>query len=470
MLKNLILETDSYKLSHAPAYPQNVIGMSSYIEARTGGRDLIIPFGLQMWLMKTLSRKITKTDIDEAQRFAKVHGEPFVRKPWEYIIHKYNGFLPVKIRSVPEGTPVRSGNALVTIESTDPYTYWLASYLETSLLRGFWYPTTIATLDYDIKKEIFHFYRISGADVNMVPFALHDFGARGVTSSEQAEIGGAAHLVNFSGSDTIEGVRAANYYYNDPMSGFSIPATEHSIECSWGSSPEQEYNYLNHVLDVYASTGTMVSIVLDGYDVYRAAEQLCTRLKSKIINSGAKVVFRPDSGDMFEVIPRLLNMQESAFGSVLNSKGYRKINNVGIIQGDGIDRSSIKLMLNKLLLLGYSADNMVFGSGGGLLQKVNRDTLRFAQKASAILVEDVTRGQADCFNQHWVGISKTTPGKESKSGRLTLVRSRVSGEYMTSTLDFNKNEFEDVMQTVYNNGLTTNKTTLAEIRSRCFIG
>lgn len=459
---NPILATDSYKLSHAFAYPKDVTGMYSYIEARTQGMDIIIPFGLQIFLKKYLSQPITWENINEAEAFTKIHGEPFAREKWEYILRKYNGYIPVEIWSVPEGTPVRSGNALVTIECTDPEVFWVCSYIETALQRALWYPSTIATLDYSIKKEINHFYNISGADKNMLLFAIHDFGARGVSSSEQAELGGAAHLVNFMGSDNIEGVRAANYYYNETMSGFSVPATEHSVECSFGSDNESEEAYLNHVLTIFAKPEAIVSIVIDGYDVFRAAETLCTKFKQKIIDSGAKVVFRPDSGDMMQVVPRILQMQASAFGTITNDKGYKKINNVGIIQGDGVDHMNIKSLLGKILALGYSADNIVFGSGGALLQKVNRDTFKFAQKASAVRKDGI-----------WISIAKrpiTDSSKTSKGGRLTLVHSMLTGEHMTVSIEkaFNE-EFTESMKIVYKNGKLFNNSTLAEVRARCAI-
>lgn len=464
---NPILATDSYKLSHSFAYPENITGMASYIEARTNGKDIIIPFGLQMYLKKYLTQPVTMEHINEAEAFAAAHGEPFNRENWEYIVDYYGGYMPVTIFAIPEGTPVRSGNAIVTIECYDPKVFWLSSYLETAIQRAVWYPTTIASMDYAIKKDIAHFYRISGADMSLLPFALHDFGARGVSSAETAEIGGAAHLVNFMGSDTIEGIRAANYYYDHPMAAFSVPATEHSIECAFGSSNEEEEQYLEHVLNKLAKPGGIVSIVIDGYDVYRAAQTLCTKFKDKIIASGAKVVFRPDSGDMMEVVPRILQMQEATFGfdyvSAPGGTKYKKVKYVGIIQGDGVDHMSIKSLLGKLLVLGYSADCVIFGSGGALLQRVNRDTFKFAQKASAI-----------CIAGEWVGISKNPKiggeWKKSKSGVLSTFRNRITGEH--ATLDVTKeisDEFENEMVLVYENGELLNTSTLAQVRERAKI-
>lgn len=459
LASNPILATDSYKLSHYGGYPKNVKGMFSYIEARSKG-DTIVVFGTQMWVIKNLlSRQITMAHIDEAEAFAKAHGEPFERAGWERVVKVYNGYIPVRIRAVPEGTRVPSGQIIVSIECTDRELFWLASYIETSLLRGIWYPTTIASNDYKNWRVIRRFASETSDTLDLVPFTLHDFGGRGVTCSEQAEIGGAAHTVFFKGSDTIEGIRAANHYYFSEMAAFSVVATEHSIQCSYGPSRQREY--LEHIINTFAKPGAIVSIVLDGYDVYREAQTLC-EMRDKIVASGARIVFRPDSGDPLEVIPRLLRMQELAFGTTRNTKGYKVINNVGIIQGDGVDLESMSAILEKITEMGYSASNIVFGSGGGLLQKVNRDTFKFAQKASAVQL----------ISSEWQPIFKdpvTDPGKTSKKGRLTLVRSKVTGEYCTAQIDSAVPldvEWEDVMVDVYDCGKLLYASTLEEIRER----
>lgn len=484
---NLVLAVDSYKLSHAFAYPKNIVGMASYIEARTKGVDIMVPFGRQALLQKYLGVPINKDDIDEAEAFAKAHGEPFDRTVWDHILEKYNGYMPLYIRGVPEGTPVRSGHAITTIICTDELVaeniFWLCSYFETLILRGEWYPTTIATDDYAIKRKMKKFYEDTGADMNLLAFALHDFGGRGVTCHEQAEIGGAAHLVSFMGSDTVEGVLYANYWYKEAMAAYSVPATEHSVECSFQADlirrtaavkltaaqiAEGDFEYLRNTINKLGKVNGIVSIVIDGYDCIRAAKYLCTELRQMIIDSGCKVVFRPDSGDMMEILPQLVRMQAEAFGTTKTSKGYLKINHVGILQGDGVDHAAIVEVLQMLKDMGFAADCVLFGSGGALLQKRNRDTYKFAQKASAVLVKTDDEG-----NCEWVGISKdpiTDPGKRSKEGVLTLVRSLVTGEYMTVRMDQPINEeFADVMVDIYDHGEFFNETTLAEVRARAAV-
>ena len=457
-----VLDTDSYKLSHARAYPDNVKGMFAYIESRSKDETVML-FGLQMWIRHYLTTQVTVAMIDEAETFAKGHGEPFDRSGWEYIVSKYDGYLPLVIRAVPEGLPLKSSNVLVTVECTDEKVFWLASYIETALQRGVWYPSTIASSDFKIKKIIAGFLDETSDNRDLLPFMLHDFGGRGVSSEESAQVGGAAHLVNFMGSDTISGVRAANFYYKSPMAAFSVPATEHSIECSYGSTTANAREYINTVLENYAKPGAIVSIVIDGYNVFREAEMLCTEFREKIIASGAKVVFRPDSGDPLEVIPRLLNLQAATFGYDINTKGFKKIKTVGLIQGDGVDITAIHKILSLMKKLGYAADNIVFGSGGALLQKVNRDTYKFAQKASAIMDE---RG-------NWTPIFKdpvTDPGKKSKAGRLTLVQNDETGEYETVPMAILHNDgYHDVMRVVYDHGKIMNEMTLDEVRENAKI-
>jgi len=458
---SLICRVDSYKFSHPYAYPDGIEAMTSYGEARIPGQERIVPFGMQLLIKRYLTQSITIADVDAAEAFSIAHfgRKLFDRAAWVKVVEVYNGKLPLIIRSVPEGMVVRGGQPLYTVTVFDPDLYWMSAGFETLIQRGIWYPTTIATRDRATKIAMKQRYENTGANMGMLPFALHDFGGRGVSSAETAEIGGAAHLVNFMGSDNVEGVLTANYYYKEAMAGFSVYATEHSIQCSFGGGTEDAKRYLRQQI-MNAPEGCIVSIVLDGYDVYRETELLCTEFRDLIISRKIKVVFRPDSGDMMEVVPRILKLQEMAFGYTLTDKGYKQINNVGVIQGDGIDHNTLLALMDLTITLGYSADCVIYGSGGALLQKVNRDTLSFAQKACAIFVDGA-----------WKGIAKdpvTDHGKKSKEGILTLSRSKMTGEINIARLDNGplNDEVEDVMQLVYYKGDLYNETTLAEIRGR----
>jgi nicotinamide phosphoribosyltransferase len=156
--------------------------------------------------------------------------------------------------------------------------------------------------------------------------------------------------------------------------------------------PNSTYlDYLKTVINSCKS-GDIVSIVLDGYDIFRDTELLCKELKDHIIESGVKVVVRLDSGDAYEVAPKVIDIIESYFGHTVNSKGFKVLNNVSLIQGDGIDTDTMGGLCSMIELLGYAAETLVYGSGGGLLQKVNRDTYSFAQNVLHAIILSASIG------------------------------------------------------------------------------
>jgi len=450
-----VFDTDSYKVSHSVQYPPGTTSMFSYIESRGGDYNETVFFGLQYYLKKYLTHRVTVEEVEKAKELYAAHGEPFNYEGWMYIAKDLGGKLPVRIRSVKEGTVLANHNIMVSIESTDPKVFWIVSWLETMLLRV-WYPITVATRSYTIKKIIMDALELSSDDPQgEINFKLHDFGSRGVSSQESAMIGGAAHLVNFMGSDTIAGILMANEYYNIPMAGFSIPAAEHSSITSWGK--ENEVEAYRNMLKQFGKKGAIFACVSDSYDLWNACSNLWgEELRQEVIDSGAVVVIRPDSGHPPKVVCKTAHLLAEKFGYTINSKGYKVLNNVRIIQGDGINEHSIRAILNDLLDAGFSATNIAFGMGGALLQMVNRDTQKFAMKCSHIFIGDKS---VDVFKD-----PITDSGKRSKPGRLDLIETDEG--FRTVRLDDNEVARPDsVMHTVYENGELFNETTFDEVRA-----
>jgi nicotinamide phosphoribosyltransferase len=457
MSTNLILNTDSYKTSHWVQYPPGMDGMFSYIESRGGLHNRTVFFGLQMILKEYLTKRVTLADIDEAKELLSAHGEPFNEQSWRYIVDEHRGRIPVTIRAVPEGSIIPTHNVLATVESTDPHCFWIASYLETLLLRV-WYPTTVATISWHIKKLIRRYLNETSDDpVGQLPFKLHDFGARGVSSLESASIGGLAHLVNFKGTDTLAALVAARKYYAEPMAAFSIPAAEHSTITAWGRDGE-EAAYRNMVRQ-YGKPGAVFACVSDSYDVYAAIEHLWgSRLKQEVIDSGATLVIRPDSGNPADVVEKCALLLDRAYGSTINGKGFKVLNHVRLMQGDGVNAASIKEILGRLKQAGFAADNIAFGMGGALLQHVHRDTQKFAMKCSAARI-----------NGRWVDVYKdpvTDPGKASKKGRLDLIRDGSTREFLTYPLDAGRSSQPSELVEVFRNGELVKEWTLEAVRAR----
>lgn len=454
---NLILKTDSYKSSHFLQYPPNTTKVYSYIESRGGEFEETVFFGLQMFLKKYLMKPITVHDINQAEEFLGNHGLPFNMEGWDYILEKCGGYLPVSIKAVPEGSVIPTNNILCSIENTDPKCFWLTSYLETMLLRAIWYPTTVATISREAKKIIYKYLELTSEDPNgQIPFKLHDFGARGVSSGESAEIGGAAHLVNFMGSDTVEGVVAANKYYNHDMAAFSIPAAEHSTICAWGADKEEDA--FSNMIDQFGQSGKMVAVVSDSYDIYQAVDiSWGKQLKKKVLDSGCTLIIRPDSGHPPTVVLNILKSLSESFGFITNNKGYKVLNPaVRIIQGDGCNLKMIEAILKGITGSGYSADNIAFGMGGGLLQQCNRDTLRFAMKASAVTVDGIEREICKT--------PVTDMGKRSKRGRQILIKSK--NTFNTFPLRNERDLRHDYLQEVFRNGKLRIDQNFEDIRER----
>lgn len=464
MKYGIIFDTDSYKASHYLQYPPGTESLFSYIESRGGDYPETVFFGLQYFIKEYLLKPVTVEEVEKAAKFFKAHGEPFNYEGWLYIAKDLKGKLPVRIRAVPEGSVVPTHNILVSIESTDPKVFWIVSWLETALLRYCWYGTNVATRSRTIKKIIMSALEKSSDDPQSeIAFKLHDFGSRGVSSQESAMVGGAAHLVNFMGSDTVVGVLCANEYYNSEMAGFSIPAAEHSSITSWGK--ENEVEAYRNMLKQFAKPGALVACVSDSYDLWNAiTAHWGTALKEEIIKSEAVIIVRPDSGNPPEVVLQSLKLLDEKFGHTVNSKGYKVLNYVRVIQGDGINEHSIQEILDKALAAGYSASNIAFGMGGQLLQGHNRDTLKFAMKCSQIFCNGKS---VDVFKD-----PITDHGKVSKAGRLDLVKwpaykSVDNKEEIDTIIIGNKiSHTFSMMHAVYENGVLLINDKFENIRER----
>jgi nicotinamide phosphoribosyltransferase len=457
---NPILDTDSYKASHWLQYPAGARNLFNYLESRGGSYDKTVFFGLQYLLRSVFEQGICGMDIRQAEAFFSKHGLPFNKEGWEGLLRDHGGKFPLRIKALPEGSVVPTGVPLLTVEATDPKYFWLVGWTETMIMR-LWYPITVATLSYTVKQTIKKYLNETADDLSGLPFKLHDFGSRGVSSRESAAIGGAAHLVNFMGSDTVVGVVLAHEFYGAEMAGFSIPAAEHSTITSWGK--EHEAEAYENMLTQFAKPGAIVAVVSDSYDIYNAVNRIWgEQLRQKVIDSGATLVVRPDSGNPVVIVNELLHLLDARFGSKLNSKGYRVLNNVRIIQGDGLNPPTIEAILKSCKLAGYSADNVAFGMGGGLLQQVNRDTLKFAYKCSAIQIDDPDDVGPD-GKLVWRDVYKdpvTDPGKKSKRGRIGT--KLVDGKYVVCPDE----DPDNLLQVVFENGQIVRETTFDEVRAR----
>ena len=513
-MNNICEKTDSYKLNHWDQYFNGTEYVTAYYEARKGAQfDEVVFFGLQYILKKHLvGEVVTEDKINQARFLSAIHfGQATIEKlkpyilnnytsfyverlrhdedgrvvgkyktvnpniridfnkyfvdtkqkeyfnisGWTHILNEYQGRLPIKIKAVKEGTVIPISNVMITVENTDPKCYWLTNYLET-LLSQVWYPCTVATLSREIKKINKRFLDKNSTG-GMLEFMLQDFGFRGATTYEAASIGGAAHLVNFMGTDTVPAMEFAMAFYSAELDGlaYSVAATEHSIMTPLGRDGETKI--LDQLLTNY-QTG-ILSVVSDSFNIYKFVDEIVgQQFKDRILARNGVFVVRPDSVTPEHPTPEtemvwLAQSLYKNFGGTINSKGYKVINpKVRLLWGDGIDITGIEKILVALDEAGFAAENVAcFGMGGGLLQRINRDTLRFAFKSNAQKINGV-----------WHDVSKQPKDvtKASKKGKIKLIKDN-EGKFKTVSVN---ETGEDILQLVFENGELFNEINFNEVR------
>lgn len=456
---NIILATDSYKVSHYRQYPPGTEYVYSYFESRGGKFDEVVFFGLQYFIKRYLCGVVvTEEKIEYAKEMLSSHMGPthFNEEGWRYILNTCGGMLPISIKSVPEGTVVPTKNVLFTMVNTDPKCYWLTNYLET-LLVEVWYPMTVATNSLQQKKVILEYLKKTGGDPAGADLMLHDFGYRGVSSVESAAIGGSAHLTSFNGTDTLAAIICIKHYYGGgstslgpeitlPVPGISIPAAEHSTITSWGR--EGELDAFRNMLTQYPDG--IVAVVSDSYNVFEAIKTLWGKELKDLIKkrgeTGGRLVVRPDSGDPPVIVPQLVKLIKEAFieDCTVNDAGFDVLPPyIRLIQGDGISYESLGQILEACFKEKLAAENLVFGSGGALLQKMNRDTQKCAFKCSEIT--KVGGATTEVYKD-----PITDPGKQSKKGKLTL---EMKDGKLTTVTEGKGDPTKDVLIEVFRNGV-----------------
>ena len=467
---NLLLMTDVYKLSHMRLYKKGTTKIYSYLCARSTKKEAkALFFGLQPYL-KLLEKGVSSEDVEEfLSYYAEILGSP-APKDIEDKLRALNqlGYIPLEIKAVKEGTFIDNKNVLATVTNTHPDFYWVVGFFE-SLLLKVWNTTSVATLSFKYKQLVNSFTKQTSDSDFLLPFLVHDFGYRGVSSEQTAELSGAAHLVSFAGTDTVPAVKFVKTNYNATgLIGASVPASEHSIHCSFGPSEEDELAYVKNMLELNP-TG-LVSVVSDAYDYWRMLTVTLPKVKDLILARDGKFVVRPDSGDPLLILCGNPNAEkgspeykgtfvllEELFGATVNSKGYKELNaKIGVIYGDGMYFQRYKDILIEMQAMGYANTNLVVGIGGLLLQQHNRDDLGFAFKATYAEIN----GQAVELYKDPV----TDQGKKSHKGLMRL--DLVNGVYVTKDCVSSEEEKQGELQLVFKDGNLINEQSFSEIRER----
>jgi len=475
-----ILLKDFYKTDHRKQYPQGTQQVYSNFTAR-GSRirrfKEVVVFGPQYFVKEFLINRFN---------------EDFFNKPKSEVVAKYKrrmdnalgpnaismehiealhdlGYLPLEVKSLPEGTIAPIRVPMLTIKNTLPEFFWLTNFLETLLSCVLWFPTTSATTAFEYRKMLNSFANKTSDIPDFVQWQGHDFSMRGHTGPEAAAVSGAAHLLSFTGTDTIPAIDFLEDYYGanceKELIGGSVSATEHSVMCLGGN--ETELNTFKRLITEVYPKG-IVSIVSDTWDYYKVIGEVVPTLKSEIMSRDGKVVIRPDSGDPVTIIcgdPKALygSIQHKGtvehlyevFGGTVNSKGFKQLDpHIGVIYGDSITLDRCEAICAQLKKKGFASTNVVFGIGSYTYQYVTRDTFGFAVKAThGIINGDSVDIYKDPVTDNGV--------KKSAKGLL-----RVNADLSLSEQVSEAEEKEGLLRTIFLDGKLTNEETLAIIRQR----
>lgn len=460
---------DAYKWGHEKFLPEGTENVYSYFESRNGAMYAQTKFfGLQYIIKKWLTTPVTQEMLNEAIETAK---ETFFDDPnvfnassWQLLIDRHGGKLPLSIKAVLEGSKIPTGNVLMTVEATDPDFFWLVNAMET-LLQHVWYSSTVCSRSGIIIDLLKTFFDKTSDNVFLHNVFLHDFAQRGVSCMEQAGIGGMAHLVNGLGSDTMMAIPYAKEYYGAKKENllFSVKATEHMVQTALGK--EREFEVTKDI--ILKHPNGILSVVSDSFNIENAVNVYCNELKPFILARNGKLVVRPDSlrfeGDTPEdQILWIVKTLWDSYGGEINSKGYKVLDShISCIYGDSLTEFQIKKALETLEINGFSAENCVYGCGGYLLQKMNRDSQKFAFKCSA-----------QKRNGIWHDIQKSPldKSKASKKGRLKLVKQKnLDNTYQYVTLSESHplyHDAKDELVECYRDGILLVNQTFEEIRAR----
>jgi nicotinamide phosphoribosyltransferase len=526
MTMSPLIGSDSYKQCHWKLYPEGIEEVYSNTtprKSRVEGSDRVVVFGLQYFFKKYLIR---------------VWNEGFFNKPIDEVLTKYKriinnhlgpnvvnesnirylhslGYLPVRIKALPEGSLCPIGVPVFTIVNTDTKCAWLTNFLETISQTILWLPMTTATTAMRFRRLFDKYARETGGDLSFTPWQGHDFSMRGMSSFESAQVSGAAHLLSFTGSDTIPAIEFLEEYYGanveKELISASVTASEHSIQCAYSEEGvDEETAYIQAMLD--AQPEGIVSIVCDGYDYWKLITETLPKFKDQILARNGKVVIRPDTGDPVKIVTGyrvkdidlsssdfikymskpfsdMYNQDEDAFrctdgviinldgdtiseveakgsiqilyeifGGKKNSKGYIELApQIGLIYGDSITYDRADKICENLMTKGFVTTCWVAGIGSYTYQFVTRDTYGFACKCTNVVIQGKSK---PIFKS-----PKTGDGmKKSARGYLSVVR--VNGELTLRQNCSKEEEEQGELKVVFENGKLVKEFTLDEIRKR----
>lgn len=521
------MQMDVYKQFHRLAYHPDVTEVYSNFTSRSGklsnipGGDSVVFVGLQYFILDYIIEEWNQSFFNIPKRTAVRRHKRILEAmlgcsiDMSYLGDLHDlGYLPIRIKALPEGTRVPYLVAPLTVVSTQAGFQWLPNMIETVMSSDNWHIQTTATTATEYLRRFKIAFEATGGPMELLPFMCHDFSFRGMPGRHTAAASGFGYLTSgLAGTDTIPAVLFAEKYYgadvDKELVGASVNATEHSVTCSW--IEEGEIAFIRHLMQNAAKTG-ILSVVSDTWDFWKLVSEYLPILKDEIMARDGKLVIRPDSGDPVKIIcglvenvdyrihegkpyaiehfdgavftgkevtvgffslptdvarPHVEPLNEfevkglveclwDIFGGYETDKGYKMLDShIGAIYGDAITLDRQEQIFARLMEKGF-VPQVVLGVGSYSFQYVTRDTHGSAVKATNVVKNGV---DMEIFKD-----PKTDSKKKSAKGLLRVERNPRTGELQMFDQQTREQEASGLLTTVFEDGKLTRTTTLAEIR------
>jgi nicotinamide phosphoribosyltransferase len=496
---NPLLLTDGYKTGHHLQYPEGTTLVYSNFTPRSNkyapkGCDRLVSFG-QQYIMKFLNETFKKDFFDRPKD--EVCGE-MKRELSMYLNTDYDvahfealhdlGYLPIRVKALPEGTLVPIKVPVLTISNTHPDFYWITNYLETIISNLLWKPMTSATIAFQYRKVLTQWAEKTNPEAKeFVLWQGHDFSMRGMDSVDAVISSGMGHLTSFFGSDSLPAIYGARKYYGEK--GFiagSVNATEHSCMCA-GTKDDEVGTFRRLLTETYPSG--ILSVVSDTWDLWKVCTEHIVTLKEEILARDGKLVIRPDSGDPVDILcgngrevdyyndvdgrehcesKGVIELLWDVFGGTTNEQGYKVLDpHIGAIYGDSITIDRANEICKRLEAKGFASTNVVLGVGSFTYQYNTRDTFGFAMKATYVEVTHKSESGSPAFAVEGREIFKdpiTDDGTKKSATGLLCVEDLPDGSIGLYDKVSWATEDSGILQTIYQDGEFFNQITLSQIR------
>jgi nicotinamide phosphoribosyltransferase len=497
---NPLLLTDGYKCGHHLQYPKGTTLVYSNFTPRSNkyapkGCDRVVSFGQQL-IMKQIHETFESDFFrrDKSEVCGEMKKELSMYLNSDYDVSHFEalhdlGYLPIHVKSIPEGTLVPIKVPVLTIKNTHPDFYWITNYLETIISNLLWKPMTSATIAFQYKKVLTEWAEKTNPEAKeFVLWQGHDFSMRGMDSIDSVVSSGLGHLTSFFGTDSLPTIHGARKYYGEK--GFiagSVNATEHSCMCA-GTKDDEVGTFRRLLTETYPSG--ILSVVSDTWDLWKVCTEHIVTLKEEILARDGKLVIRPDSGDPVEILcgtnisnnpaaPKgVIELLWDVFGGTINEQGYKVLDpHIGAIYGDSITIDRANEICKRLEAKGFASTNVVLGVGSFTYQYNTRDTFGFAMKATYVEVKEHFRTVKD-ENGNYTHSEEIVRGREifkdpitddgtkkSATGLLCVTLNEENQIYLVDKVDW-ETESEGLLETIYQDGEFFNSVTLSEIREK----